>query len=174
MPIHITKRELDSTMRGILRDSLRKNGPGYGSAFRHMCRLYNCGDLLEDRPHQFITVALPNDYNISKILKYIHTPHKWNKGSLLSIEKYSKSGENLHIHILKEDYYSKTKIIRDLSTRFKVSGNFIDVRRGTEPADYEHRASYIKGDKMDTEKMEHVQKDKEWRKKNNLKDFYYI
>jgi len=173
MPQKTTTAEVNSTMRGIfMKQYIKKNIVPTG-ALRRLFRDFGCGDLLNDKPHQFITVALPNDYPLKKILKYLEKPHKWLVG-WITIEKYSKSGENLHLHILKEGNYSKTKLIRDLARRFKVESNFIDVRRGTEPTDWNHRLSYIKGDKMATEKMEHVQKDKEWRIENKLKDYYHI
>lgn len=136
-------------------------------------RSVGCGHLLEDKPHQFITVALPNDYDIEKIKKYINHPHAWCRG-ILSIEKYSKVGENLHLHILKEGNYSKTKVVRDLARKFKIAPNFIDVRRGNEQTDYDNRLSYIKGDKVDEAKMENVQKDKEWRIENSLENYYLL
>ena len=130
-------------------------------------------EFFVEKPHQFITVALPNDYSLKRILRYVEQPHRWCTG-WLTIEKYSKSGENLHVHILKEGNYSKTKIIRDLSRRFKVATNFIDVRRSRDQSDYNNRLSYIKGDKMDTEKMENVEKDKQWRIDSSLRDFYNL
>jgi len=136
-------------------------------------RSWGGGYLLEDKPHQLITVALPNDYDIEKIKKYINHPHTWCRG-ILSIERYSKVGENLHLHILKEGIYNKTKIVRDLSRKFKIATNFIDVRRGNEQTDYDNRLSYIKGDKVDEAKMESVQKDKEWRIANNLENYYLL
>lgn len=174
MPAPNTRAEINSTMRGhFIRDYINKGIVPQG-ALRRLFRDFDCGDLLKDEPHQMITVALPNDYDVKRIKSYIQKPHKWNKGSILSVERYSKSGENLHVHILKKGYYSKTKIIRDLSKKFKVASNFIDVRRGTEPVDYNNRLSYLKGFKKDDEKMESVQKDKEWRIKENLRDFYEI
>ena len=168
-----TKAERNSTMRGIFLKLYINKGIEPQGGLRRLFRDFGCGDLLQDKPHQFITVALPNDYAIKDILRYIDNPHKWCKG-LVSIEKYSKAGENLHLHILKEGYYSKSKIIRDLSRKFKIATNFIDVRRGTEPTDWNNRLSYIKGIKMDTEKMEHVEKDKTWRIENNLSNYYNI
>lgn len=173
MPV---KKELSDDLLNSIRKSTRyaiDNGI-QRSASIHLLKwagIYH--EFYSEKPHQFITVALPNDYPLKRILKYLEKPHKWLVG-WISIEKYSKSGENLHLHILKEGNYSKTKIIRDLARRFKVESNFIDVRRGTEPTDYNNRLSYIKGDKMATEKMEHVAKDKQWRQENNLRDYYNI
>lgn len=164
------------SFKEIIRDEFKKvlkDGNYHPNAIKLLKHygLYN--EFFAAKPHQFITVALPNDYPLKKILKYLEKPHKWLVG-WISIERYSKSGENLHLHILKEGNYTKTKIIRDLARRFKVDSNFIDVRRGTEPTDYNNRLSYIKGDKMATEKMEHVAKDKQWRQENNLRDYYNI
>ncbi len=117
---------------------------------------------------------MPNDYNIEKIKEYIQTPHSWMDGALLSVERYSNSGINLHIHILKTGYKSKTLIIRDLSRRFKIATNFIDVQRGKTATDYNNRIKYLKGNKMDTGKMENVLQDEEWRQKEGLNNFYKI
>lgn len=130
--------------------------------------------LVEETAHQFITVALPNDYDLDKIREFIQNPHQWVDGSLLTIERYSKSGENLHLHILRKGYKSKTLIIRDFSRRFKIEPNFINVQRGRNPADYDNRLSYLKGVKVDEGKMENVQKDVEWRIENNLEQIYKI
>lgn len=173
MSRHCTRSEINSTMHGILKRQYINKGIVPTGALRRLFRDFDCGDLLNDKPHQFITVALPNDYDLKKLLNYINNPHKWCKG-WISIEKYSKSGENLHMHILKEGNYSKTKIIRDLSRRFKIESNFIDVRKGTEPTDWNNRLSYIQGTKVSEEKMECVEKDKEWRKEHSIKDHYKV
>ena len=173
MPLMTTVRERNGKMRGLLKKWYIDKGVVPTGALRKLFRDFECGDLLNDKPHQFITVALPNDYDIKKILNYISKPHKWCNG-WISIEKYSKTGENLHMHILKEENYSKTKIIRDLSRRFKIASNFIDVRKGTEPTDWNNRLSYIQGTKVSEEKMEYVAKDKEWRKNANIRDYYNL
>ena len=131
-------------------------------------------ELYGERRHQFITIALPNDYKLEHIKKYAKSPHKWAKGGLMSVEYYSSNGENLHIHMLKEDVYSKTKIIRDLARRFKVKSNFIDVRTSTSVADFNNRKNYICGRKSTTEKLEHVEKDREWRKENEIPDIFNL
>lgn len=131
-------------------------------------------ELIETKKHQFITIALPLDYSLAKLTRYIMKPHAWLTGAYLTIERYSKIGDNLHIHILKEGYYSKTKIIRDLSRRFKLASNFIDVRVSDDQAVYNHRLDYIKGEKADENKMSYVKLDKEWRKKHQIRNYYKI
>ena len=131
-------------------------------------------ELIGEEKHQLITLALPNEFEISKILKYISKPHSYlQDNAVLAIERYSDSGENLHIHILKKGNYSKSKIIRDLSKKFKIQTNFVDVRYGVAKDLYQKRLQYIKGEK--TEKKElNVEKDKQWRKENELKDYYNL
>lgn len=131
-------------------------------------------ELYGEERHQFITIGLPNDYPIKKIKKFIKRPYLWLEDAILSVEKYRKNGEHLHIHILRKGYHSKTKIIRDLSTKFKVSRNYIDVRKSKSSADYTNRNNYIRGIKSDNEKLECVEKDIEWRKTENLENYYML
>ena len=42
-------------------------------------------ELVGEKRHQFITIALPNNYKIEKIVKYTEKPHKWAKGAMLSV-----------------------------------------------------------------------------------------
>lgn len=169
MPTEATKRRLESIIAIHI-----KNGMVPQGALLRFIQDEGLQGLVEDTTHQLITVALPNDYNIEKIKEYIQNPHAWMNGALLSIERYSNSGINLHIHILKTGYKSKTLIIRDLSRRFKIETNFIDVQRGKTATDYNNRINYLKGNKMDTGKMENVLQDEEWRQKEGLNNFYKI
>lgn len=131
-------------------------------------------ELIGEQKHQLITLALPNEFEISKILKYISKPHSYlQDNAVLAIERYSESGENLHVHILKKGNYSKSKIIRDMSKKFKIQSNFVDVRYGTECDIYQTRLQYIKGEKTSKKEL-NVEKDKQWRKEKKLKDYYNL
>lgn len=164
-------RDLDDMYRTMHREAQGQFGTAWIDLLKR-AGLYRelCGEI----KHQFITIALPLDYDLKKIKKYIEKPHGWLIGAILSVERYSKVGENLHIHILKLGYYSKTKIIRDLSKKFKVSSNFIDVRVSAETTDYQHRENYIKGEKVDEHKMECVELDRAWREKHKIKHYYEL
>lgn len=131
-------------------------------------------ELYGETRHQFITVGLPNDYSIEKIRKFIKRPYLWLEGAILSVERFRKNGVHLHIHILRKGVYNKSKIIRDLSRKFKVSSNYIDVRKSSSTADYQNRSNYIRGNKCDNEKLECVEKDIEWRKTENLENYYVL
>lgn len=131
-------------------------------------------ELYGETAHQFVTIGLPNDYNLGKIKDYINKPHKWLSGAVLSVERFRKNGEHLHIHILTTQPYNKHKVIRDLSRRFKVTRNYIDVRRSNSTADYNNRSNYIKGNKSSTEKSELVKKDVEWRQENGFENYYIL
>lgn len=136
-----------------------------------------CGiDLLKkDYPHQFITIALENTRHLGKLVNTIQgLEYQYIKDAIVSIENYSSVGENLHVHILKKGIYNKTKLIRDMSRKFKVAPNFVNVRKGTKESDYRHRLNYIKGDKVDDEKKENSIKDKIWRKENGILDVYAL
>ncbi len=127
-----------------------------------------------EKPHWFITIALSNDrdpvemVNITKGL----SRHSYMTNYMFSIEFYSKSGENQHIHILVwGNKVNKTKCIRDFSRKYDVSANFIDVKYSKRQRDYDNRENYIKGIKEDS-KMESVQKDREKRASLCILDYY--
>lgn len=146
-----------------------------GAGWTRMCRSFELYDLIQDRPHQFITIALPIDYDIKRLKKQLSkTWCKWSSGAKCVVERYSKSGDNLHLHVLKEKIYSKTKIIRDVSRKFKIEKNFVDVRSSTKIQDYNNRSKYIEGTKSDEEKCMNVDKDKEWRHQNDIEEIYYL
>lgn len=146
-----------------------------GIGFEHTCRIFGLHDLIEDTSHQFITVALPNDYDLGKLDSLLTKKmQKWLHNATAVIENHSASGINLHVHILKLGNYNKTKIIRDLSRKFKIDRNFIDVKWSTERLDYINRQNYINGIKLDEEKRENCKLDREWRIENNLKEKYQL
>lgn len=128
-----------------------------------------------EHKHQFITIALPNTLGIIELKKKIYQlTYKYLEGAMLTVENFSASGENLHVHILKEGVYSKTRIIRDLARKFKIDENFVDVRLGKRVSDYQNRLAYIKGEKSDELKKENCQKDQEWRTQNGLEHIYIL
>lgn len=128
-----------------------------------------------DHRHQFITVALPNEYPLSTLKNILsNLEYSYLKNALARVENFSKSGENLHIHILKKGNYSKGKIVRDMSRTFKVAPNFIDVVSSKSPTKYFNTLSYINGEKVDDEKMDNVELDKQWRLDNEIPEIYYL
>lgn len=132
-------------------------------------------ELINETPHQFITVALPNSYDLGKLHKQLTTKmHKWLKGSTCVVEYHSATGDNLHLHILRRGNYSKTKIIRDLSRKFKVESNFVDVQRSNKDNDYQNRLKYINGDKVSEEKQVYCINDSIWREMNDLDEYYNL
>lgn len=125
--------------------------------------------------HQLITVALPNDFDLDLLKDKIKKiKYSYLKNALLTVEFYSKSGENLHIHALKKGNYQKGKIVRDLSRYFKITTNFIDVESSSDPQIYLNRLSYINGEKSDPDKMLNCLRDQKWRKDNNFEEIYYL
>lgn len=127
-----------------------------------------------DKPHWFITIALPNDREPVEMVDITKglSRHTYMTNYIFSIEFYSKSGYNQHIHILVSgSKVNKTKCIRDFSRKYEVSANFIDVKYSKRQSDYDNRENYIKGIKDDS-KMESVQKDREKRASLSLLDYY--
>jgi len=127
--------------------------------------------------HQFITIALPQEYDIKKLLKIISSlSYPYLSDSWLSVENFSGElhKENLHIHILKKEIYSKTKIIRDLSRKFKIAPNFINIKKGDSKSDYLNRLHYINGEKQDELKQQNSELDKQWRINNDIEQIYNL
>jgi hypothetical protein len=140
-------------------------------------KLYGKLIPLKKYKHQFITIALPQEYDIKKLLKTISSlSYPYLKDSWLSVENFSGElhKENLHIHILKKEIYSKTKIIRDLSRKFKIAPNFINIKKGDSESDYLNRLHYINGEKQDELKQENAELDKQWRINNDIKQIYNL
>jgi len=131
-------------------------------------------ELIGEEKHQLITLALPNEFEISKILKYISKPHSYLvDNAVLAIERFSETGENLHVHIIKKGNYSKSKIIRDMSKKFKIEPNFVDVRYGIAKDMYQKRLQYVKGEKTSKKEL-NVEKDKKWRIEKNIDNYYNL
>jgi len=141
-----------------------------------------CGlDYLSKKfPHQFITVALPTEnYALPYTeLKNIITNlnYKYLDGAFLTVEMFSGElkKENLHIHILKKGIYNKTKLIRDLSRKFKVAVNFVNIKKGTKESDYINRRNYLNGEKQSELKKENSEKDKLWRTAMGFAQIYCL
>ncbi len=127
--------------------------------------------------HQFITIALPQTTNLPQLVSTIHSlNYSYLSDAMLTIENFSGElhTENLHIHILKKEIYSKNKIIRDLSKKFKVSNNFINIKLGKTEKDYMNRLHYINGEKQSEIKTQNSKMDKQWRTDNDLEQIYYL
>lgn len=127
--------------------------------------------------HQFITVALPTEStdleNLKRIIEDLE--YAYLEDAHLTVEYYSgDKNKNLHIHILKHDIYSKTKIIRDMGRKFKVEPNFVNVKRGTKEKDYQNRLSYLKGDKLSDQKKANSIADIIWRDQNGFQQIYNL
>lgn len=133
---------------------------------------------IEDKKHQFITVALPTETtDLDQLKKRIQSlDYKYLDGAYLTVEYFS--GElkkrNLHIHILKTGIYNKSKLIRDMSRKFKVAVNFVNVKKSTKESDYQNRLNYINGEKISELKKENCDKDREWRDQNGFQHIYNL
>lgn len=132
-------------------------------------------EALEPTPSTmwFITIGFNHDtwsikdcnFCIEKLLAM-----EWIIRGKANFEFYRSNGEHPHCHFLIETKEPKSRILeklfRPLYTKKVVfSKNFIDVK----PA-LEHHHKYIMLDKV-FDKMENVEKDKEWRKKNKIPDY---
>ena len=134
--------------------------------------------LSKSYPHQFITIALPTEiYALEKLKKIIdNLSYPYLDQALLTVEMFSGElkKKNLHIHILKKGIYNKTKLIRDMSRKFKVLSNFVNVKKGTKESDYRNRLSYLNGEKVDELKKENCELDRLWREDNGFAQIYCL
>jgi len=169
-----------SFMWGVFEDAIKKD-PAYleNPGVKKMFETWGATHLLGEqyKPHQFITIALPNDYSdvkLKDILLNQLEKYKWLKDNAICVvEKYGSGGhENLHLHILKGARHKKSMIIDYLSKKFGIERNFVNVLYSTKIEDYNNRFNYINGDKDSPEKMESVQLDKEWRADSGYYDLY--
>ena len=123
-----------------------------------------------------ITIALPNDYGASRLLEKLKAlgKYKYMSKYIFNIEYFSKTGENMHAHILVPNTLHKTKTIRDFSRWFGIEPNFIDVRKKNTELQYKNALAYVMGEKVDEDKKSCVEKDIIWRKENLLENYYLI
>ncbi len=147
-----------------------------GCNFARLCKIFKCENLLAQKKHQFITVALPNDFDLLQLKTLITKKLNYGylKGGYARIEYFSAKGENLHVHVLKLGIYSKTKLIRDFAKKFGVAENFVNIKKGNEETDYQNRVNYIHGIKDSEEKMANVAQDQEWRLNNGIDEIYNL
>lgn len=122
----------------------------------------------------FVTVNFKSDIKISDFKKWIE--RFLNKSIVLSLkgvfEIHKKTaGLHPHFHMVIEMNYKKSKVIQYISEsaflkKLLKADNYIDVK---EFKDY--HLDYISGKKKD-DKMEFVEKDREFRKNNDIPQIY--
>lgn len=121
----------------------------------------------------FVTIGFNHQtWTIPKCVKVIEKilAMDWVNSAKANFELYRENGEHPHCHFVINTSLPKSKIIEKIFrpkyvTEVVLSKNFIDVK----PADQVHK-KYIKLDKQES-KMNFVEKDIEWRHKNNIPDF---
>jgi len=173
---YISVQEKEEYLFNLLKKNLGEESP----EFKNACIGWNLTRFCNfpDHKHQFITIALPTEnYELKELKKVIQNlSYSYLKNAKLVVEYFS--GElkkrNLHVHILKQGIYSKTKIIRDLSTKFKVAPNFINVKKGTKESDYMNRLNYLEGEKHSELKKTNCELDRIWREKNGFCHIYNL
>lgn len=131
------------------------------------------------KPEKFYSTFLTLNFSTTAEIKEIH-----NKLKLVVLRKaYFKDKdiiynfeytEHPHIHMLiKGATTQPSKIIRDMARLFKINKNFVDCKNSSDEKIYKTRYEYIKGVKQDSKKAA-VEKDKVFRSRNCLEDFYEI
>lgn len=133
-------------------------------------------DELAGRQTGYAMHIFLNTRDINKIHKIIavlkNPPWYWAEHICFCIEFFSKNSQeddhwNPHIHMWVRNYkgLSPSPISTSLKRRFKC------VVKGAR--DHQNLMNYIKGNKKD-EKMEYVEMDEQFRKNNNIQDFYEV
>lgn len=123
--------------------------------------------------HTFLTISLPKDYDLKKMLNLtekIQSSNLYGLGdSIASFEWFSEKnpdGGNLHIHLLVVNGTKKYKpsvVARKVALKFGIEDNFVDIINGN--SDFLHRLNYVCGIKV---KGSFVGRDRKWRLDNEL------
>lgn len=141
---------------------------------------------VEKLPHTLITIQFDeiklDDREKEEIgdLHSLLSNYKWFKNNIyhLSYEYFSKEypdGGNLHMHILVKQeatQLNKTKIIRDISSKYKDILKVVDYKHSTSKEHYNNRYAYVTGAKQDAGKLVFHERDCVWRVKNKIDPYY--
>lgn len=130
-------------------------------------------DLKGIKKHMFITISLPKKMYDYKALPELisNFQNDYMEGSYFCIEFAGKEMQfHPHIHMIIPRLVDRTRLIRDLSTKFNIGKNFVDIGIRDHSL-YSTRLDYIKGNKCQN-KMEQVEEDKCQRKIYDLSNFY--
>lgn len=126
------------------------------------------------KKHKFFTISLPPDRNYDVVgapQKLMEARFDYLHDALFCLEVTGAEGQwHPHIHLLVYGYPDNTRVIRDLSTLFKVGKNFVDVGFRN-PKLYTTRYDYIKGIKRDI-KMSQVEADIAYLDSQGLEKYY--
>lgn len=117
---------------------------------------------LVNRPHIFITILLDRSLTAKEnfdAVAALPVRFGWLIGSMAVLE----FTPHPHVHILTErdqiPRFHKGNIIKTLSRALKVKPEKVDIKLGHLRKDYQHRASYIVGDKVDAAKRARCEAD---------------
>ena len=144
----------------------------YDKALYPLCEAYQ-------KPEKFYSTFLTLNFEPNASTREIH-----NKIKLIVLRKHYlkdkdivynfENTDHVHCHMLiKGETTQPSKLIRDMSRIFKINKNYVDCKNSTNEDLYQTRLNYIKGIKK-TSKTEAVEKDKVWRSKQCLEEYYQI
>jgi len=124
----------------------------------------------------FVTIGFNHQtWNVSSCVKVIETIVKfdWINTIHAVFEYHRANGLHPHVHMLitLNQPLAKSKVLEKIWAtagikKIVLSKSFIDYKVAEE-----YHKKYIMGEKQES-KMSFVEKDKEWRKKNNIKEYY--
>lgn len=130
-------------------------------------------EIPEPTKEWFITIGFNHQtWSVAKCKKVIEKilAMDWVKKAKANFELYRENGEHPHVHFMIETDIPRSKILDKLwRPRYVkdvvLARNFIDIK----PAEIHHN-NYIMLNKTE-HKMKYIDKDIEWRKKNDIPDY---
>ena len=127
---------------------------------------YDSNNKPPSKSYYFITLGQQGEPSVLKDLynrvqEALHR-YKWFRKSIISYEYYTQKGQHPHFHAVVDTDKRRDTIIKLFSTFFKVSPNYVDVKKYY--GDPQGHIKYVKGIKDDKNKQEYIDKD------NALKD----
>jgi len=127
--------------------------------------------VLGERYHNFVTINFSKEDNPHDKLEILKEWGYFEGEDKGVIEYNTNKGKHLHFHIISYKKRKVPNIIRDISKKFKIKSNFVDVNNV--PKRYDIHIEYINGVKVD-KKKNLIDEDNEWRSKNNLPKIIYF
>jgi len=118
--------------------------------------------VLGERYHNFVTINFSINICVKDTIDRLIDWNYFEKGDKGVVELHTEKGKHPHFHIISYKKRKRINLIRDISNRFSIDKNFIDVK--THAKLYDKHIDYINGVKKE-KKKDYVDQDFEWRSK---------
>ena len=132
---------------------------------------------LVDLPHLFITVNLPLTKTASALYAEVLSlaeRFQWARGALCTLE--FDPHPHLHMLVRRDAFraYHKGNLVKVLARALKVKPERVDVKSGVTRADFNHRAAYVRGEKVDEHKRQRCANDARIRAIEGIPDCFNL